>query len=404
MKALLRVKVQLAAALLMLVSCGGARWLSLAAGEPAPAPKKLNPDLVALPPNTWVKIKPNRNPEGRSFSGVCWGNGLIYYFGGGHHSYVGNDVELYDVAANTWTQATECEDWREHAKWTYLTEQQQKDINAIGGGSNAPLGILSPKGRPLTYHSYQQHAWFPEESAFYNLGQKWGMWAFDPVKREWSEATRQLPDFGDQSTISLVYDPGLKTVVALTGTRGAAAYAYNRETKAWVKKCGLPCKNTSVHTAYDSVRKVHVIHAGGQSCFTLDLATGTTKPMASFDEAVKAAGKPAPLSDVSMGYDPELKAALILNSDTGDKARKGAGAPVQVWAYDADKDNWAEVKMSGPTPTGDVRWGLLVYDTDHKCCLFVNVMGIQGSRLQGGPVDGLFAFRCNQRKELKIEK
>jgi len=29
--------------------------------------ERLNPDLVNLAPNTWVKIKPDRNPEGRSF-------------------------------------------------------------------------------------------------------------------------------------------------------------------------------------------------------------------------------------------------------------------------------------------------------------------------------------------------
>jgi hypothetical protein len=90
-----------------LVSGGAAsaREAEVAAGPATQAAaRKLNPDLLDLPPNTWVKIKPNRNPEGRSYSGICWGNGLIYYFGGYHFSYTCNDVELYDAGKDEWSE------------------------------------------------------------------------------------------------------------------------------------------------------------------------------------------------------------------------------------------------------------------------------------------------------------
>jgi hypothetical protein len=67
---------------------------------------------------------------------------------------------------------------------------------------------------------------------------------------------------------------------------------------------------------------------------------------------------------------------------------------VDVRAYRAAKDEWSAVRLSGPAPTGDFRWGLLVYDPAHRCCLPLNVLGVQGSPRWGGPADGLFAFRC----------
>jgi hypothetical protein len=371
-----------------------------AAAGPAPTSqedkKKLNPDLLNLPANTWVKIAPNRNPEGRSFSGICWGNGVIYYFGGYHGSYTCNDVELYDVAANTWTQATEPEDWRDCDKWTYLTPEQTKLVKDNARGTNYP-GILSPKGRPLTCHTYQQHVWFPEERAFYNMLVRLGLWAFDPATKEWREVTKQLPEIKDLSGAGLYYDPGLKTVFAIcAGGGNSGAYAFDLEKKSWTLKCKLPSTAWSeVHAAYDSVRKVHVVHTQ-HKWYDLDLAAGTFNPIKGPDEVIKAANKypPGPkgfqeLRECPLAYDPQAKATMFVTKKNG----HDNSVPVDLWAYDAEKGDWAEVKMNGAAPTGIVWWGLLVYDPDHKCCLLLNLLGIQGSARWGGPINGLFAFR-----------
>jgi hypothetical protein len=53
-----------------LVILGGAAGTARpAAGETAApsAEKRLNAELLNHPPNAWVKIKPNRKPEARSF-------------------------------------------------------------------------------------------------------------------------------------------------------------------------------------------------------------------------------------------------------------------------------------------------------------------------------------------------
>jgi len=362
--------------------------------EPA---RKLNPALLDLPPNTWVKIKPNRNPEGRSYSGICWGDGLIFYFGGYHFSYTCNDVELYDVGANTWTQATDPEDWRDCDKWTHLTGEQIRLVKENGRGTNYP-GILSPKGLPLTCHTYQQHVWFPEEKAFYNLLVRIGLWAFDPAKRQWREVTRQLPEIKDLGGCGLYYDPGLKSVFAIcAGGDASGAYAFDPAKRTWTLKCRLPSGNWSeVHAAYDSTRKTHVVHTQ-RHWYDLDLAAGSFKAIGAPDAVMKAAGKfpdnPQDLQETSLAYDAQSKATLLVTKRRNPTAR---GAPIDLWAYDAGRGEWSEVKMNGTAPAGIATWGLLVYDPDHKCCLLLNLLGVQGSARWGGPVDGFFAFRLER--------
>jgi len=372
-----------------LVVVGGA-VKGVAAAEPekkaanSPA-KKLNPELLKLPANTWVHIQPARNPVGRSYSGICYGDGTIYYFGGGHHSYPGNDVELYDVAGNTWTQATEPESWRDANKWTHISAEEKKIVKGIGGGWGVP--ILSPKGRPLTEHTYQMHAWLPEEKAFYNSLAS-GLWAFDPAKREWRKvcARKDTPRGRDVHTWNLVYDPGLESLltIVVAGPQ-RAVYVFDRDKKKWSRRCAVPVSAWSeVYSTYDSARKMHVVRAG-RRWWTLDLATGKTRFISGLGEAWKKARgkKKAPrLSSVSLEYDPESRMTLVLFKGNG----------TELWAYDADADAWAEVKMAGQPPRGTTDWDLLVYDPRHKCFLFLNVMGVQN----GARTHGLFAFRHKQ--------
>jgi hypothetical protein len=46
----------------------------------------------------------SREPAFREYTSPAFGDGKIFYFGGGHSGYFGNDVEIYDPAANAWRQ------------------------------------------------------------------------------------------------------------------------------------------------------------------------------------------------------------------------------------------------------------------------------------------------------------
>lgn len=71
--------------------------------------------------NTWIQLSPTpttqwapstlydctgraerNSPFGRAFSGSAMGGGKLFYWGGGHQSYPGNDVIFYDIATNQW--------------------------------------------------------------------------------------------------------------------------------------------------------------------------------------------------------------------------------------------------------------------------------------------------------------
>src|SRR5204862_3247336 len=76
-----------------------------------------------LPDNTWLRLPTVPTPRyycvywtdcsqaelvsspvGRAYVGTTYADGKIYYFGGGHFSHAGNDVEVFDIGSQTWVQ------------------------------------------------------------------------------------------------------------------------------------------------------------------------------------------------------------------------------------------------------------------------------------------------------------
>jgi hypothetical protein len=350
----------------------------------------MDPDPVALPENTWVKIKSDRDPVGRSYSGLCCGGGWLFYFGGGHGSHAANDVELYEIASNRWIQATDPEDWRQADRWSHLTPEDAKRVkDTIGGGSTTTS--LSPKGRPLVHHTYQMHAWFPEEKAFYNLVRAC-LWAFDPVRREWKLISDKCPQGRDVHTWGLRYAPERQSMIAIIAAgpeRGV--YLYDRLKSGWNRKCDTPAADWSeVHAAYDPAHKRHVVRSN-RRWWTVDTATWQVRAIADLNEARRAAGlKGGALESLSMDYDPATRATLVI--------LKGADGAMELWAHDGDKDKWAPVAMKGNPPKGIANWGLLDYDPVHQCHWFLNLLSVGGG-FEGGRTDGLFAFRLAPTQE-----
>jgi len=168
-------------------------------------------------------------------------------------------------------------------------------------------------------------------------------------------------------------------------------HVYDPKANTWARKHKIPTRRwTEVYSVYDSTRKLHVVLCGGK-WWTLDMAAGQTKMIADLDEARTKAGKrpPHPTGSVSMDYDPEVKLTLVIIQPT---VRPNRPRACQLWAYDSEKNTWSEVTMAGQPPTGIADWGLMAYDPEHKCHLFVNVLNVGGGGL-GGRTDGVFAFR-----------
>ena len=171
----------------------------------------------AIPVNTWVGhtpapcsdpickegtqiVKPGDHPpEFRAFSGATAVPGYIFIWGGGHHTWQGNDIDAYDIANDRWVQFTEAENaddadfmngpdaecpnitpdfWSpsvstagtETTLWDYLTCDQKQNVQKAEN-SGSWTGFLSPLGRPMNKHTYQQMVWRPSTAAPNGVGE-----------------------------------------------------------------------------------------------------------------------------------------------------------------------------------------------------------------------------------------
>jgi hypothetical protein len=77
--------------------------------------------LRALPVNQWVPLKePGRTAPTRSWGSATFDSdrGRILYWGGGHCSYGGSDVDSYDVAQHTWVSSSAAPEYP-HRQWNH---------------------------------------------------------------------------------------------------------------------------------------------------------------------------------------------------------------------------------------------------------------------------------------------
>ncbi len=105
-----------------------------------------------LTPDFQVTATPiaDPNPRSRTYSGLVAGGNRVFYFGGGHNSYPGNDVEVFDPVTLRWEQS-------------YIPEvcprvATEPCYNLYGG---AGTQVTTPLGRPYTEHTYQMYAYDP---------------------------------------------------------------------------------------------------------------------------------------------------------------------------------------------------------------------------------------------------
>lgn len=86
--------------LLLLASVAQAQTNDFVLLAPTPAPQWDPTDFVNC--NNSVQAT---NPAGRTYSSPVYGEGWVYYFGGGHAGYPGNDVAMFDISSNIWVKS-----------------------------------------------------------------------------------------------------------------------------------------------------------------------------------------------------------------------------------------------------------------------------------------------------------
>ncbi len=335
-----------------------------------------NPSQRYIPRNYTPSdvLEPQPNPVGRSYSGIAVGDGRVYYFGGGHGSYPGNDVELYDIANNVWIQQYKPE----------VCDPNDTSCNSIyaGWGTNS----LTPLGRPYTEHTYQQHAYDPVRKRFF-AGLTSGLWAFDPATSQWTRFTSSIPASSNEIRKWLIYEPELQTVLWAPLGVERFVYRFNFATNAWSQRNLIPdaLAYSDVMSTYDSGRKRHMVSTTNGTMWMYDAVADA------WDQVTNVPGEVQGAS--SLAYDPVNKVVLVA------QGRGSPGTPVALWIYD-ESGQWTKLTPSGTPPMvgsdgfSSTRWGTLVYDAGHQAFIFLNVLHVGGGGT-GGATE-TWAYRYGQ--------
>ena len=392
----------------------------------------LNTQIANMPDNTWLRLNPPREPRSRMFSGCCLGDGKLWFFGGGHHAYKYNDVELYDVAANRWDRVTEREAWPE-----------VKGAESMGGG----VGVAVPSHalRPLGQHTYQQVCWVPERKRFFSVLVP-GTWEFDPATKQWeclaglhagklagkagplapvkyekvlrgrrrqvgyivvgwktqdgrevaqtkrgdhdSWQTADGKKVTDIGTFSpgfqtggglVIYDSVLKQPLCFDGGRaeGRTLWAFNFEKMRWetLMFVAIP-RSVRNYAASGLPGGVHLVTASDGKWWLLNPSKKKLKRLEKVPESLQDR------RGQSLAYDAASNAVLILARTVVGKEGKWNVHALDVWTFDPK----TEMVAKQPTPEGPRprsrgpigQWATFWYDPAHNAGIFVHQLGQGG--------------------------
>ena len=355
------------------------------AGDPPPGHDRqfgLNPALVALPDNSWLNLQPKGTAYARMYSGCCAGGGHVWYFGGAHRAYKGNDVQLYDPHANEWIQATEPE-WPEVGSpdWTAMIS---------GGGSTSQL---SPTGRPYTEHSYQQVCWQPDRRRFFVVLVSSGTWEFDPAVRQWVHLINRFEDRseprGHWAQNHVLFEPSLNAPVLICGTGHTGVFKFNHDSRKWMRLGERPVELAwnEFYSTYVPQWKCHLISTMKKGFFRYDVPANRLESLESPEALVRCQ---------SLSYDRANRLVIALAQRQIDKRRR----TVVPWALDVVTLQWTELDPPTPWPEGQTTgsWAKLWYDADHNVHLFVNDVKRDRQELFDGGVTQTWAYRYKQAR------
>ncbi|MFA9462360.1 hypothetical protein [Thiohalorhabdus methylotrophus] len=337
-----------------------------------------------IPAGTWFQQDPKAGegePEYRPYSGVVAGNGRAYFWGGGHFTHGGNDIDAYDIAGDEWVQLTEEENWNNVDSWDHLTDEEKQAIKSSQSGG-WDVDILTPRGRPLPKHSYSQMAWWPDRGLCL-LEQR--LWCYDPSEGDSDGAWQELASnpfsgvFDDEGSISvwnLTYDPKQDTLVTVYaaggGVTGGFVYQPDNSSNPWRQLPEFSMRAdgswSQVYSAYNPDSEWHIVYAG-QMWRRMNLTTGEVKEMAQLRSHPQLDGKLEEdqygprLRSFSMEWSPELDSALVAVSIDNE---------LQLWTYDPSANSWSRFQLDGEGPTdAHANWDTLARDPKTGVYVFV---------------------------------
>lgn len=338
-----------------------------------------------LPSNTWAYASPEsswrympvaqqpdavqpyvetKEPQFREYTGIALGDGLVYYFGGGHSGYPGNDVETYSLQTNTWRQS-------------YKPNVPPAGDPVYGSGGS-PYSWVDPatgEVRPYTIHGYARTSYYPLlhqyvctaaycKSVVYDSGS--GEWvcndpdegngnrkgeliAFDPNTNRWT-LLAPMPIKG----ILTQYDSGLGGILAIEG--GSIWLFRNGAWSQYDSQSGVNLSGEggsgSVYIPELQSHMIAVLPQGGccgdyvqGRLYMYNSGQKTLREITSAPSEVTS--QLAPEGNFVMAYDSRHQRVVALCAE--DKSLSGS-SPVHTWIYNPFSDTWSTLPVSPTSP------------------------------------------------------
>ncbi len=352
---------------------------ALAAG-PAPGPAdwvaglrpQVNPELRALPANTWKLMHPKGDvfDHPKAEVGLVYdeGTGAVVYFGGCSAGYC-NNVWLYHVGTDT---------WREVLPWVKGPEEKTgKPIGQCGYYAvyNNDLGL------------YVKHrACSSTADGRGGRGRDSNTWALDVRKRTW-ERLASGPHEGAgphwppaYCCYGLAYDRAAKVAILYGGLEGGRdTWAFDFARREWTNRHprNAPPALFLHSMVYDAANDVTVLFGGQTGSYsdgrTLNetwayhYATNTW-------EQRHPPTSPPPRAQAQACYDSVNGVTILFGGHANVYPRRSEGRSyTDTWVYDYKADTWTEMRPASFPSGSSVRF--MAFDPVNNVAVNVNGHG-----------------------------
>ena len=289
-------------------------------------------------------------PAARYFSGLTYGGGRLAYFGGGHGGWPGNDVEIYEIAANAWTQS-----WKPE-----VCLNGDQPCGAIYGGSTSPY--TTPLGRPYVEHTYQQSLWRPDLNLFEFFTRGTGPFLFNPVAKTMTRSPTAVTPQGiyypwgvDVAKEHAFWAPGIsdRLVIITAGGTGAGIWRQNRTTLQWgiVGQIPMLTQGGTFYSTYAASQRRHLMMVlNGQG---MGARSGAPRTWWWFDSVALT------FTQIAMPSGPDV-ADFVEYDSKNDRlvAIQDSVDPVKLWVGTADASTWTALRLTATPPSNARSKGL----------------------------------------------
>jgi hypothetical protein len=302
-----------------------------------------------------VKEITSKEPAFREYTSPAYGDGKIFYFGGGHSGYFGNDMEVYDPLANVWRQM-----YRPHCP-------PPDDSTYYSGGSER--SYVDPKTgakEPYVLHGYARTGFdkglglyvsttvFPETAAqdpetgqWKLLSQTFGLAGFDVKANRW-QLLAAMPDALKSGETSLSYDPQLGGMLGFS-SGGVFLFKDRKWTRLGDANVPMSASGGAAAT-YLPQQKSHLIavlgHGGKDEEGALviyDVARKAGRRIDSMPEELRQRiGRGTGAFNLIHAYDAANDKVIVMSANSDLRP--------EVWTFDVAANHWEKLPASDSAP------------------------------------------------------